>query len=132
MWVHRAAYEALVKERMALHGLNVALRDVAETMRQERDYLRTRSEHLTEAYTAQVDRMHGLVRDGYRPADTVPPALEVEADDLAPPIRAAIAARALDREMARDLEAWARAEVARGRDPDEAATLVWRGLEMVA
>lgn len=105
---------------------------VLRTLAAERNWLRRRVEALLEQhrvleerYTALVDRLHQMQRDGYRPASEVP--VGPTPDPLPDAVLEAISARAIDRDTAREMEQWARGRLAAGEEPGAVAQQVWRG-----
>lgn len=100
----------------------------------ERNWLRRRVEALFDAHVALEGRYAELVvklqamqRDGWRPSSE-PPSREV-ADPLPDAVVRAIGARAIDRDTARDMEQWARAQLAAEVTVEDVVGRLWRGDE---
>lgn len=100
----------------------------------ERNWLRRRVEALFDAHVALEGRYAELVvklqamqRDGWRPSSE-PPTREM-VDPLPDAVVRAIGARAIDRDTAREMEQWARGQLAGDVTIDDVVGRLWRGEE---
>jgi len=82
---------------------------------------------LEARYAELVERVQAMQRDGWRPSSE-PPSRDM-VDPLPDAVVRAIGARAIDRDTAREMEQWARGQLAGEVTIDDVVGRLWRGEE---